>query len=133
MSATEEGARRYPRPPANDRFVWQRVAPSGRMVDLETGDSVSVHGADREHRMFILYLRDKSERIGRVFEVQLKDGSPQDHIPFSVRLTSMRDPIGSPKAHMSDERVSVERLSSFLTAWPALNEASTRDFVVELT
>src|SRR5688572_17771633 len=60
MGANEPNVRRYPRPPANSNLVWQRVPPSGRMVDLETGDFVTVQRTDREYEQFILHLRDKN-------------------------------------------------------------------------
>jgi hypothetical protein len=131
MHANETNVQRYPRPPANGNIVWQRVPPSGRMVDLDTGDYVTPQTTDIEHRRSILHLHDKNGAIARVFHLQLSSGESQSNVPFSVRVTSMRDPIGSPKAELPEERVSVERLTSFLAVWPLLNQPSTANFVVE--
>jgi hypothetical protein len=100
------------------------------MVDVETGDYVSVQGADREYQKFILHLRDSAGAIGRVFDVQLNHGDSKPRKPFPVVITSMRDPMGWPKADMAEERISIERLAAFLAVWPALNKPTTSDFVV---
>src|SRR5688500_17191821 len=82
MGANETIGQRYPRPPANSNMVWQRVPPSGRMVDLETGDFVTVQSADREYEQFVLHLRDKNGLIGRVFDVQLNHGDSEPRMPY---------------------------------------------------
>jgi hypothetical protein len=120
----------YQKPPAHADFVWQPTPPNGRMVDLKTGDFVTAQSAGREHQKYLFVIRNQAGLPARVFIAQLNEGDSQVRPTFPVRVFGSRKPASSQRADLSWDRTSIERLTSFLAVWPALNEKHTSNFVV---
>jgi hypothetical protein len=100
------------------------------MVDLETGDYVTTQSSDTEYRKSILYLRNRDGTIATVYGIQLNYGDHKARNPFPVSITYKDDFRAKYKLSWPDERISLERLTSFLATWPALNQSFTRNFFV---